>query len=819
MTCTSRVELIHYRPTRYEARGSRTRVNKINYKTVNYNIDTDWASPMPLDSSQSIAAKLEIGMLTPAGLTSVHLGKKGNTRTFMKKNKSETSFIGVGVSGGGLRALAAHMGTFRALSNAGVLSQVNTFSSVSGGSWFLLKLSFDNAFARMVFDNKVPVAMAVSQWFEEEYYAAIRNLNRTREVDPDALVRSFVTRIIDQAPGPIRSVLGNTMMVIADHFDFSWQDMVEQTILGHHVAHQKLTDAEIASETRAHFGQEFTLALNWNQLSQWEDGNYTLWFLKEKSGEQTSHVQYPVYTSAMYKQSRNGAPEVEIKARGTALEKLFQVCQTQKEGNYLQHSFHQKLFRHRKAKQGVGLNAVQVVFAAKALVVLCAWILGLHAQPLTDPAVVVGMVVIAIAFYTGAAQTPNLLVCSGCTGLSIFFVSCFLWTLNRLVLPTKFKWKSREGAITAVGLFYTVVVPPMCAIVTLALLVPGKAISVALCFAMFISMVVLCEKWEHMAGYAHLLALQHMAIAIIITLYLDNNYKWEIYSCTLLVTPIMCGLIVKISGHTPARKFMEVALISMVVFIVVSIVRTPHALKECFGALTFFCTTRSAPVCATFGAVIGFIDIKDATTKTLIESTPASFKQFWTGLAFSDYGYLTRKVDIISRKVNIFFMIISAMFALSAVLSAPVCLLLWTYNGGIPLHQILTKTATTVTADCDFNLSFDGLTIGQVASASSAAAGVGAVHPWVQNLIELGQYHSPPCPVVSFVSDRVSDDENVTDEFLKLVGCQQEPSAVTAARWSEFLRGMAIEMDVSDSHGERKMSHHMAVDAVRQQHT
>ena len=72
----------------------------------------------------------------------------------------------MGISGGGWRALAGHMGAFRALSNKGALPMVDMYSAVSGGSWFLSKLSFDNDFAGKVLGNHTHIAEDALQWFE-----------------------------------------------------------------------------------------------------------------------------------------------------------------------------------------------------------------------------------------------------------------------------------------------------------------------------------------------------------------------------------------------------------------------------------------------------------------------------------------------------------------------------------------------------------------------------------------------------------------------------------------------------------------------------
>ena len=153
----------------------------------------------------------------------------------------------------------------------------------------------------------------------------------------------------------------------------------------------------------------------------------------------------------------------------------------------------------------------------------------------------------------------------------------------------------------------------------------------------------------------------------------------------------------------------------------------------------------------------------------------------------------------------------------------------------------------------EFNFVFDGLTVGQVASASpasptlaaspspppslsqvasasSAAAGGGAVPVWVQNAMELARHKMSStfpggmsevtCNILTTVVKKVvtaCNPDIVLNEFRKLIGCkmygEKEHSAKTARRWSTFLQPMAIKMDLTNSKGENHPGH-MAIDAV-----
>ena len=111
----------------------------------------------------------------------------------------------------------------------------------------------------------------------------------------------------------------------ADRFDLCWQKMIEQAVLGEHIANKTLATAELAATTRAKLAPECILSTNWNQLNQWQD-NATQWFLTTRLGTRgQEHVQYPMYTSAQYQQRANGDIEVEVRVQGQPIAQAFTV--------------------------------------------------------------------------------------------------------------------------------------------------------------------------------------------------------------------------------------------------------------------------------------------------------------------------------------------------------------------------------------------------------------------------------------------------------------------------------------------------------------
>merc|ERR1719201_62026 len=111
-----------------------------------------------------------------------------------------------------------------------------------------------------------------------------------------------------------------TGIVAANHFNFSWQNLVEKTVLGENIANQTLTEINLTTDALVNFGNA-TLVFNWNQLHHWDGTNKAAcskWFLKEKTGRR---VQYPVYTSALFQASNDGdGNRVEVNMQGKPMD-------------------------------------------------------------------------------------------------------------------------------------------------------------------------------------------------------------------------------------------------------------------------------------------------------------------------------------------------------------------------------------------------------------------------------------------------------------------------------------------------------------------
>ena len=285
-----------------------------------------------------INMKLTTDMLTTTGFTATQLGDEAlQTADERAKAKPRGKPYYVGISGGGWRALAGHVGAFRALSNTNTLGMVDMFSSVSGGTWFLTKLAFDAKFSQNVLRNENHITEVVLQWMEREYFPVIRSTTCSMDLSKQIsdsenrnTVGPVVSALVLQAPTLLRSALGSAI-VAADRFQFSWQKLVEQAVLGQDIADKSLTNISLAPEARTKFG-EATLAFNWNQLHQWDDSDpssCSKWFLRNQTDHQ--YVQYPVYTSALYKQVTNSNVQFKVKMQGKPLKGLFDVCHMQKD--------------------------------------------------------------------------------------------------------------------------------------------------------------------------------------------------------------------------------------------------------------------------------------------------------------------------------------------------------------------------------------------------------------------------------------------------------------------------------------------------------
>ena len=290
-----------------------------------------WTAHKSVVLPKEIHRKLTTDMLTTAGFISFREWGTGLPEPERKQIKPRDKQYYVGLSGGGWRALAGHMGAFRALSNKNALGMVNYISSVSGGTWFISKLAFESAFSKNVLRNERDITDVVSDWMEREYFPVVRNTTCSRNTqptnDPETGLGSLISTAIARMPNPVGSpFLSGTGVAAAHHFNFSWQHLVEQAVLHQDIAQQNLDKIHFAPEARANFGKA-TLAFNWNQLHQWDSIDRSAcskWFLTEKNGEQ--HVQYPVYTSALYNQLENNDIELEVKMKGKQMKGLFNVC-------------------------------------------------------------------------------------------------------------------------------------------------------------------------------------------------------------------------------------------------------------------------------------------------------------------------------------------------------------------------------------------------------------------------------------------------------------------------------------------------------------
>ena len=289
-----------------------------------YCIINVFGTPESIVHAKEIELKLTTSMLTTIGFTSLQFGSETLQPTSLPRK------FYVGVSGGGWRALTGHMGAFRALSNNNLLPMVDMFSSVSGGTWFLTKLAFDDEFSAKVLRNDMHISESVLEWMERDYFPVIRNATRLHQKKQSSNdnVASFLTTLVTQAPGPVRAALSSGI-VAANHFHFSWQELVEQAVLGQGiVSHKPLANTNLAQEARANFGNA-TLAFNWNQLHQWESpSTCSKWFLKEAQGE---YVQYPVYTSALYEERSDDDIRYEVIMQGKSMNGSFRVCLQEKE--------------------------------------------------------------------------------------------------------------------------------------------------------------------------------------------------------------------------------------------------------------------------------------------------------------------------------------------------------------------------------------------------------------------------------------------------------------------------------------------------------
>ena len=304
-----------------EAAFEQDNAKSLTRRTYRFKTSNAWEAKQ---SENIIDMRIGTNMLTPMGFLTLELGKVAVEGP--RKDKPYPGKHYIGISGGGWRALSGHMGAFRSLSENGALPKVHMFSSVSGGTWFLSKLAFDEDFSANVLDNKRPISEIVGEWLESFYFRTLLSSSglRHNEQNQDGL-RGFLTKLVAHAPGPLRDNLG-TSITKANQFNFSWQTLVETSVMGHRVADQILNKAKFATKTGAKFRDNCTLAFNWHQMPYW-DGSGARWFLKGR--QRSDFVQRPVYTSALYKRLNNTI-KVEVQSKGQKINALYKICSQKK---------------------------------------------------------------------------------------------------------------------------------------------------------------------------------------------------------------------------------------------------------------------------------------------------------------------------------------------------------------------------------------------------------------------------------------------------------------------------------------------------------
>lgn len=269
--------------------------------------------------------KMTTDMFTNTGFVTVRLGKAPIEEP--PKRKSDDTKYYLSVSGGGWRALSSSIGALRGLSTTNALSNVDMFSSVSGGSWFLTKLTFDDEFASEVLGTDVPIGHVITKWYDTQYFPGVNSGNQKPCTDD---ISRFLSAMSSGqtaiAPEDLGDMIGNY-----EHFGYDWGKLVHEFILGKKTSGKSLHTAKVAPFLRAKIPQQVKFAFNWNHFNHWGDDTRR-YFLRDKKAGQMS--QYPVYTNAHY--DLNGEEsKVEVKARGWPMNDQFEVCHVEKNGQHI----------------------------------------------------------------------------------------------------------------------------------------------------------------------------------------------------------------------------------------------------------------------------------------------------------------------------------------------------------------------------------------------------------------------------------------------------------------------------------------------------
>merc|ERR1719182_284479 len=270
--------------------------------------------------------KITTDMLSNAGFVSVKLGKAPIDEP--RKQKSDDTKTYFSISGGGWRALSSSVGVLRGLSVTGALANVDMFTSVSGASWFLSKLAFDNEFASEVLGTEVPIGHVITKWYETDYYPGI-TASETKPCTNE--VGKFLSSLSGEqssiSPAMIVDMVGDF-----ERFDYDWGRLVHEFIVGDKTSKLSLHTATISDSLRTKIPKQVKFAFNWNHFNHWGGDDVKQFFLREKKTGKIS--QRPVYTNAHYDLDGDDF-KVEVKARGSPIKELFEVCNVGDNGEHV----------------------------------------------------------------------------------------------------------------------------------------------------------------------------------------------------------------------------------------------------------------------------------------------------------------------------------------------------------------------------------------------------------------------------------------------------------------------------------------------------
>lgn len=121
---------------------------------------------------------------------------RNNIQALPKVSNNRSSTLGIALSGGGSRAMAFHLGCFRALDDLGYLDKIDHISSVSGGSLFsALYCYYDEPFSS--FDERVVNVLR----------SGLQMKIALKYLSPVSLVKILGTQVISGTTSSVCSIL------------------------------------------------------------------------------------------------------------------------------------------------------------------------------------------------------------------------------------------------------------------------------------------------------------------------------------------------------------------------------------------------------------------------------------------------------------------------------------------------------------------------------------------------------------------------------------------------------------------------------------